>query len=262
MTPYCHPAVSRVIDNLDLIFTLNLKTMIKLHTFGPYFGLPDASPFVTKAIALLKIAEIPYSAHIVDPKNLGKTPKGKLPYIEDEGDIIADSTFIRWHIEKKYGYDFERGLSISEKSTAWALEKMLEDNFYWIGMHSRWMDDTNFANGPAHFFDGVPVVARGFVRSMVRRGTASSLKAHGMGRYTSAERHAIATKDIAAVAGLLGDKPYLFGNEPSGADATVFAFMAGSLCPDFESSERRVVESHANLVAYVARMKARYFASV
>ena len=236
--------------------------MIKLYTFGSYFGLPDASPFVTKAIALLKIAQIPYEAHVVDPKNLGKTPKGKLPYIDDEGEIIADSTFIRWHIEKKYSYDYERDLSSSEKNTAWALEKMLEDNFYWILMHSRWMDDTNFAKGPAHFFDDVPVIARGLVRSMVRRSTATSLKAHGMGRYTPTERLAIATKDIAAVAGILGDKPYLFGNEPCGADATAYAFISGVLCPNFESSERRVVESHSNLVAYVARMKTRYFVSV
>jgi glutathione S-transferase len=233
--------------------------MINLYTFGPYFGMPDASPFVTKAMALLKISETPYTARIVPPKDLGKTPKGKLPYIEDEGEIVADSTFIRWHIEKKYGYNFDRGLSDSEKSTAWAIEKMLEDNFYWIVMHSRWMDDANFAKGPAHYFDGLPAVARGLVRSMVRRKTASGLQAHGMGRYTPAERLAIASKDIAAVAGLLGDKPYLFGNEPCGADATAYAFIAGSLCPHFDSGDRTLAESHVNLVAYVARMKARYF---
>lgn len=236
--------------------------MIKLYTFGSYFGLPDASPFVTKALALLKIAQIPYVAQVVGPKNLGKTPKGKLPYIDDEGEIIADSTFIRWHLEKKYNYDFDRGLSSSEKSTAWALEKMLEDNFYWILMHSRWLDDANFAKGPAHFFDGIPVMARGLVRSMVRRSTATSLKAHGMGRYTPTERLAIATKDIAAVAGILDNKPYLFGNEPCGADATTYAFMEGLLCPHFESPERHAAASHANLVAYAARMKARYFASI
>ena len=34
--------------------------MITLYTFGPAFGLPDASPFVIKAELLLKLAGLPY----------------------------------------------------------------------------------------------------------------------------------------------------------------------------------------------------------
>ena len=36
--------------------------MITLYTFGPAFGLPDPSPFVTKAEMLLKMAGLPYRA--------------------------------------------------------------------------------------------------------------------------------------------------------------------------------------------------------
>jgi hypothetical protein len=35
--------------------------MITLYTFGPYFGLPDASPLVIKAMLLLKFAGLAYS---------------------------------------------------------------------------------------------------------------------------------------------------------------------------------------------------------
>jgi hypothetical protein len=35
--------------------------MITLYTFGPYFGLPDGSPFVLKAMLLLKLAGLEYS---------------------------------------------------------------------------------------------------------------------------------------------------------------------------------------------------------
>ena len=34
--------------------------MITLYTFGPTFGLPDPSPFVTKAEMLLELARLPY----------------------------------------------------------------------------------------------------------------------------------------------------------------------------------------------------------
>jgi hypothetical protein len=32
--------------------------VITLHTFGPAFGLPDSSPFVTKADVLLKLSGV------------------------------------------------------------------------------------------------------------------------------------------------------------------------------------------------------------
>src|SRR5205823_1488916 len=80
------------------------RTMITLYTFGPAFGLPDPSPFVTKAEILLKMAALPYRT---DSTGFRKAPKGKLPYIDDDGERVADSTFIRLHIEKKYGFDFD-----------------------------------------------------------------------------------------------------------------------------------------------------------
>src|SRR5215467_5535059 len=89
--------------------------MITLYTFGPAFGLPDPSPFVIKAEILLKMAGLPYRT---DTTGFRKAPKGKLPYIDDDGERIADSTFIRWHIEKKYQFDFDRGLSAEQRATA------------------------------------------------------------------------------------------------------------------------------------------------
>src|SRR4051812_9804268 len=102
--------------------------MITLYTFGPAFGLPDPSPFVMKAKMLLKLADLPYRT---DSRGFGKAPKGKLPYIDDNGTVVPDSTFIRWHIEEKYGIDFDRGLSPAERGVAWSVEKLLEDNLYW-----------------------------------------------------------------------------------------------------------------------------------
>ena len=60
--------------------------MITLYTFGPYFGLPDPSPFVMKAEVLLKMADLPFAT---DTTGFPKAPKGKLPYIRDDGKIIS-----------------------------------------------------------------------------------------------------------------------------------------------------------------------------
>ena len=127
--------------------------MITLYTFGPAFGLPDPSPFVTKAEVLLKMAGLPYRT---DTTGFRKAPKGKLPYIEDGGERIADSTFIRLHLEQKYGVDFDRGLDPERRAIAWAFEKLAEDHLYWAIVESRWSDDANFDKGPRTFFRVVP----------------------------------------------------------------------------------------------------------
>lgn len=230
--------------------------MIRLYTFGPYFGLPDASPFVTKAMLLLKLAGLSY---VEDRSGFRRAPKGKLPYIDDDGVIVADSTFIRFHIEKKYGFDFDAGLSPAQKATAWAVEKMCEEHLYQALIAARWSDEANFAKGAAHFFDAAPAPIRGLLRSLIRRKVMKALVARGFGRYTPAEIATLAICDIDALAALIGDKPFLMGENPCGADASVFAMVAHFLPPLFETPIRTAAEGHANLVAYRDRIMQRYF---
>jgi glutathione S-transferase len=229
---------------------------ITLHAFGPMFGLPDASPFVTKAEVLLKLSGLPYRT---DTTGFRRAPKGKLPYIEDGGVVVADSTFIRWHLEAKYGVDFDRGLSARDRALAWSVEKMLEEHLYFAALDERWLDDANFARGPAQFFAPVPAPARPLVKAMVRRQVRARLRAQGMGRHSHAERAALGTASIRALVEILGEKDWLFGPGPCGADATAFAFAAGVLCPLFEGSLRRAAEGFPNLVAYERRLRARFY---
>jgi glutathione S-transferase len=230
--------------------------MITLYNFGPGFGLPDPSPFVTKVDVLLKMANLPYRT---DTSGFRKAPKGKIPYIEDDGEIIADSTFIRWHIEKKYGVDFDRGLSAEQRAVAWAFEKMSEEQLYFALLHSRWMDDANFAKGPAMFFRRVPAPMRLFVMQMVRRKIRQTLHGQGMGRHSPQEIVALATRSIDAMADFLGSKPFFMGAEPTGVDATTFAFAVGTLCPLFDAATRSAAERHDNLRRYVGRMTKRFY---
>jgi glutathione S-transferase len=230
--------------------------MITLESFGPAFGLPDPSPFVTKTEILLKIARLPYT---VDTTGFNKAPKGKLPYIVDNGEIIADSTFIRWHIEKKYNIDFDRGLSAEQRAIAWAFEKMLEEHLYWAGVHERWMDDANFEKGPRNFFDNVPAPIRPFVILMIRRKIRRALHGQGFGRHSPEDIAKLGTQSINATANFLGTKLYMMGAEPTALDATAFAFIAGTLCPWFETPLRTAAERHDNLRRYVGRMTMRFY---
>jgi glutathione S-transferase len=230
--------------------------MITLYTFGPHFGLPDGSPFVTKTMLVLKFAGLPYQEN---RQGYGRAPKGKLPYIDDAGIIVADSTFIRFHIEQKYGFDFDAGLTPAQKAAAWAIEKMCEEHLYLALLATRWLDDVNFARGPAQFFKAVPMPLRPIVQSLVRRKVVKTLKLQGFGRHTPAEQNDLAIADINALASLLGEKAFLMGDQPCGADATVFAFVAGFLAPVFVTPIRSAAEKHQNLVGYRDRILQHYF---
>lgn len=234
--------------------------MITLFNFGPAFGLPDPSPFVMKTEILLKMANLPYRT---DSSRFLTAPKGKLPYIDDEGEIVADSTFIRWHLEKKYGIDFDAGLTPEQRGIAWAFEKMAEDHLYWALLDARWVDHANFAKGPAlFFFRSLPTPMRPLVGAMARRKVRRALYAHGMGRHSHAEIVRLATRSIDAIADYLGSKPFFLGTEPSGVDAAIFVFSAGILCPHFESPLRSAAEHHDNLRRYVGRMTKRFYSEL
>ena len=98
--------------------------MITLYGFGAGFGLPEISPFVTKTEIQLKMAGLAYRKEKAKPP---ASPKGQLPYIVDEAETIADSTFIRAHLEAKYGFDFDAPLSLQARAQAWAFERRVRD---------------------------------------------------------------------------------------------------------------------------------------
>ena len=191
--------------------------MITLYKLGPEFGLPEPSPFVTKAEILLKMAGLPYK---IDLKGFSKAPKGKLPYIEDEGKIVANSTFIRFHIERKYGFDFDAGLAEAQKGYAWAIEKMCEDHLYWLAVEVRFLDPRNFEAGPAEFLKVAPAPIRPLVKMFVLRNIRKTLRLQGLGRHSADDRAALGRRDLRAISQALGDKPFLFGEAPCGADAS------------------------------------------
>jgi glutathione S-transferase len=230
--------------------------MITLYTFGPYFGLPDPSPFVMKGEMLMKLSGLPYETN---RRGLAGAPKGKLPYIRDGETVVADSTLIRLYLEQKHGIDFDRGLAARERGIGWVTEKMLEDHLYWIMIYWRWLKEPNYSRGPKAFFQRAPAVIRPVVEFFVLRSIRRNLHGHGIGRHSEAELAAMTARGVEALAHILGNNRYFLGATPSGADATVFAFVAGALTAHFESPLRDQMQRMENLVAYRDRMMREFF---
>jgi glutathione S-transferase len=230
--------------------------MLKLHVFGPYFGLPDGSPFCIKALMLLKMSGRP---HDVERMNFRKAPKGKAPYLSDGDKVIADSHFLMRHLESAHGADFSGGYSAEKLAQGWAVARMLEEHLYFLSMNFRWLDDANFWKGPYQFFAEAPAPIRPLIARIVRGKVRKTQNLQGLGRHTREERIALAKGDVDAVEALLGQNPYLLGDKPSAADATVLGFLWAAETPYFESPVGDYIRSRPTIMAYLTRLAAQYF---
>lgn len=230
--------------------------MITLHGAGAGFGLPEISPFVTKTEVQLKMAGLAYRKQ---PSRPMASPKGQIPFIDDGAETIADSSFIRAHVESQHGIDFDEGLDLAQRAQAWAIERMIEHHIYFALVGARWLNDENFAKGPAQFFNDLPDTQREGVRAAVRDQVEHNYVVSGLGRHSPDEALELAGRSLMALSLLLADKAYLMSERPCGADATAFAILAGIMTPYFDSPLRQRLMQFGNLVAYVDRMMARFY---
>jgi glutathione S-transferase len=232
--------------------------MIKLHQFAPAFGLPNASPFCMKLETYLRMAGLSYE--LVNSGNVMAAPKGKLPYIDDDGTIVADTSFIIDHLKSRYGDPLDDTLTPLQRALGTAFQRLIEENLYWAVVHTRWADEAGWVKTREAFFGALPAPLRWFVPALARRALLAELRGQGMGRHSVAEIHAIGCRDVTAIADFLADKPFMLGPRPTSLDATAYAFLANLLWAPVDSPIRRLALQRTELQAYCERMKARYFA--
>lgn len=230
--------------------------MITLYAAGPAYGLPEGSPYVTKTEIHLMMAGLAYRKVPAHPET---SPKGQLPWIDDDGVKVADSTFIRAYLERSYGLDLDAGLSRVERAQAWAIERMVENQLGWANCYFRFFDFDNFEKGPARWFDGAPEAMRQDLKAGLLDAVEANLKAVGIGRHSPDEIVELASWSLTALSEMLGDKAFMMGPAPTSVDAIVFGVLAQILTPFFDSPIRRRAEGFCNLVAYAERMLATFY---
>lgn len=230
--------------------------MLVLFGAGEGFGLPEISPYVTKTQIHLKMAGIDYELRGTRPD---ASPKGQMPFIQDGETVVADSTFIRAHVETVRGFDLDAGLTAVQRATAHAVEQMCDHQLVPILAYFRWLYADNFERGPIVFFSDVPEPHRAAVIADVKAQVRQTLIAKGVARHSEAEILDLAARGFEALETLLDYNPYLMGDAPCGADGMMFGALAGIATPHFNSPVRDLLLTYPSLVAYVGRMMARFY---
>ncbi|MEZ4313960.1 MAG: glutathione S-transferase family protein [Polyangiaceae bacterium] len=230
--------------------------MITLYQFAPAFDLPNPSPFCFKVENYLRMTGLDYETRIGNPR---AAPKRKLPFIKDGGVVVSDSTHIVQHLVKTRGDKLDAHLPPEERARGHVIRRMLEEGTYFCLLYARWVDDTGFEPVRARFFSQLPPVARSLVPHIARRLIRKQVESQGTGRHAPEDIYAMAAEDIAALASLLGDRPYFLGDHPTSTDAAAYAFLALSLWAPVPAGLTGVTARHPALVAYCERMRARYY---
>jgi glutathione S-transferase len=109
--------------------------MLTLYSWPELCGVADNNGYGLKVYAFLKLTGVPFRhEHIFDAS---KAPRGQLPYIDDDGEIIGDSDTILAHLVRKFGLTIDAGLNPAQRDTNLLVDRMLDD-LYWVMSYSRW----------------------------------------------------------------------------------------------------------------------------
>lgn len=233
--------------------------MIKLYCYGPGWTVPCISPYVTKVAYYMALAGLEHQLVGANPFTLkADTPYGKLPTIDDDGTIVADSTAIIAYLEDTKGGRLNGGASAQERAVMLAFNRLLDEHFYWSAViQPRWREQKNWETY-------VPIICGGSqpdaaLRNSLeafRRMVLAEFDGQGMGRLDDTAVYARARADVDALAGQLGDKPYFMGDRPRSIDANVLSLTKHVLDTPFDFDTKDYMASKPNLVAYVARLTA------
>jgi glutathione S-transferase len=232
--------------------------MIVLHQGPAAWGLANTSPFCLKLESYLRMAGVPYKVAMADFR---RAPKGKIPFIEEDGKLMGDSQHIIEHLERKSPAPLDARLGDEERVKGHLVRRLMEDSIYWHIIHVRWDMDEGWQVWRPIFESIFPPVIKNVAVPMIRRKVIKGLHTHGLGRHRREEILEMGKADISAVAKVLGDKPFLLGDNPTTFDATAYAFIATITAFPVDSAFRRHTLEQHNLVRYVDRFQQRFFAN-
>ena len=214
------------------------------------------SPFVLKVDRALKLAKLPFSHERVDFPRIAKlNPKGQLPVLLVDAEVVSDSTTILQRIEQLAPGSLNAGLDGSRLAEAWLWEELADTALYPQVLATRWADARGWPVARQAFFAGFPPVARDLIAGFVRRKTLSGLVARDFTRGGLAECETRLFRVLDQLEQRAPKTGFWLGEAPSVADLSLFAQLHSLRLPEtaFRASD---IATRKNLSAWLDRVDA------
>lgn len=229
--------------------------VVYLYQFHRSPVVPNISPFCLKLETWLRANKIKYE---VCGTWTRRSKEGKLPFIEFNGEHIADSQLIIFRLQKYFKID--DGFTGEDRGVARAVDRMIEGSAFYALVYFKAVENAKSLLNPK--VSGSPAPA--FITNLIARRFSDELRvrvrANGMGRHSRDDIINILRKDIQAVDDILGDKKFLLGDRPSIADFTVFGHLAATYFLPFRQPITDMLDDEFPRVkAHIERIRAHYY---
>jgi glutathione S-transferase len=224
--------------------------MITLYSYPELFGVADNNGYGLKVFAFMRLAGVPFKhEHIFDA---AKAPRGQLPYIVDDGEIVGDSETIIAHLIRKHALTIDAGLSASERDLNLLITRMLDD-LYWVMSYSRWKDERYFpAFRDALLREHPNVTVEGLQKA--QEFNFQRYYYAGIGRYAPEAAYARGLADLGVLARVLARSVpaggFVHGAKPTSIDAGIYGFIANIWFYAIDTPLKAFVASQQNLVRH------------
>ena len=232
--------------------------MLTLHGFGPKLGLADASPYVLRLDAYLRLCGVPFERHD-DVSFISKTPHGRLPCLSDDGTLVADSFRAIDHLRSVHQIDPDRHLHPAQLATTQLVTRLFTGHVYWLMLRARWVDDAGFAHIDRTFFADLPQPLRFIIPKVARRNIIRDCRGMGVLDYSKDEWFAEMHTAMRTLDTLLGEQDFFLGDQAQSVDATAYAFLSQVFLASMPLELTEAMQGHTALKAFCLRFHEQFY---
>jgi glutathione S-transferase len=224
--------------------------VIKLHQF-------ELSPFCDKVRRVLRHKRVPFEVVEVAPSRApfiaAKNPAGKLPFIEHDGRVVADSSDIVRHLERTFPDPPLVPRDPRQRALSHLLEDWADESLYFYEMLLRFTLPHNAERWVPELLRSEPAFLRPVVRPVIPLMMRRTLGAQGLGRRPLAAVLEDLDRHLDSIADTLGAGTWLVADHVTLGDLGVFCQLhciRGSV----EGAER--IAARPALAAWMDRVEA------
>lgn len=191
---------------------------------------------------------------------MGDAPRGTVPYVELDGEIIGDSHHIIDRLKQihKDPLDDAR-LSSAQHAQGHLLQALCEYELYYILAHDRWVSG-DFKTYGQFFFAATPEDARAATITEFHEFIEQKCLHWKVGRFELSIIHDMLRKNLEVLTECLGSGPWLFGDRPTTYDAAMFGHIASTIHFPLPNPCVLISREYVKLVEYCDRVRDEFSA--
>ena len=233
--------------------------MLLLSRTGRFETLGDLSPFIYRVETWLRMAGISYDSKLGSARDLiSQAPRGLIPFVELDGETIGDSSNIIDRLKALHNDPLnDRRLNESERALGTFIKSVCGHELLEIMVYGRWVDG-DVETLATFLLKDVP---KEQLPKAIEISTENVIRGilYRTGRYEADFVRAALREKLDALSHSLGNKPYLFGDEPSTFDAGLYSILASFVHFPLPNPHVQIAREYDSLVSYCDRIKTDFY---